>query len=162
VLGATGFSFDGQRLLFVQGARFAQRRGVFAGRQMDRLHQQRRARRQRDLRSAVPCRRSADPFVAASGRHPRWTRDGRQAIYRTNDDALVSVGITPAGSALQIGAPEMLFTERRTFRTNWYFSMDALGQRFVLAQPPPGDDSDQTVILNVILNFAAHVKMNPR
>ena len=65
----------------------------------------------------------ARPFPGAGGRlrissgggiFPRWRKDGRELFYVTPDNRLMAVPVTvaPAGDALGLGAPVVLFPTR--------------------------------------------------
>jgi eukaryotic-like serine/threonine-protein kinase len=96
----------------------------------------------------------------AGGRHPQWTADGRQLVYRANDDALMSVELTPVNGTVQPSSPVRLFTRNRQGappNAAWY-SMDPRGERFLLVVPPDRTPVETSTPITVILNFAQSVR----
>jgi len=69
------------------------------------------------------------------GRDPVWRRDGKEIFYVSPAGALIAVGVVaPAGGALDLGAPRVLFTgvtvDENPIGHNYVASAD--GQRFLL------------------------------
>ena len=94
----------------------------------------------------------------SSGRHPRWTADGRHIVYRTSTDALTAVELTPEGGTLRPSTPATLFTQPRQARFNWSFSTDPRAERFLLVVPAEqGVAEPAPAVITVIVNWAANI-----
>jgi serine/threonine protein kinase len=94
------------------------------------------------------------PISKDGGMGPRWSRDGKELFYRTEDDSVMAVSIT-ADTEFKSGTPRPLFkapTDPITMNglfpfPTWDVSSD--GNRFLLAVPNVGAlPSPLTVILN--------------
>jgi Tol biopolymer transport system component len=117
----TALSPDGRTLVYPRDRRRGRRRRV-AQRTLRRL----RARRppQNDVIYAVSTQ-ADDPAriqLAAPGREPRWSRDGRELFFRSQD-AMFSLPIQEMRGTLAIGHPVLLFRgdydERPLSRANY-------------------------------------------
>jgi Tol biopolymer transport system component/tRNA A-37 threonylcarbamoyl transferase component Bud32 len=102
------------------------------------------------------------PISTQFGRYPYWTKDGRHVVYRDSDDAVMSVELTPVGNSFRASAAVKLFDKPEISSTNSYFSMDELGERFLLVQPRqqvagPVKPSFVTVILNFMATLGKPV-----
>ncbi|MEO8480075.1 MAG: protein kinase [Gemmatimonadota bacterium] len=82
---------------------------------------------------------------SANGRQPRWSREGREIIYRTFADSLVAVPVLP-GDAFAVGEEETLFAV--TGVTSWDVTAD--GQRFLLVKERSSASPRR---LNVVENY---------
>ena len=93
----------------------------------------------------------------SGGRHPIWTADGRHIVYRTDDDALMSVELTPDNGSLRPASPVKLFSQPSQRGNQSWFGMDPLGERFLLILPPEKPPDETTPPITVIVNFAQSV-----
>jgi Tol biopolymer transport system component len=94
----------------------------------------------------------------ASGRYPFWTADGKHIVYRTTNDDMMSVELTPSGNTFRAGPAVKLFTAPRLPAGTWIYSMDARGERFLMAAPPERAASEIAQPLTVIVNWVANLK----
>jgi serine/threonine protein kinase len=94
------------------------------------------------------------PISKDGGMGPRWSRDGRELFYRTEDDSVMAVRIT-ADAEFESDVPRVLFQAKTDPITmnglapfpTWDVSSD--GSRFLLAAPNvEASPSPLTVILN--------------
>ena len=91
------------------------------------------------------------------GMFPRWSRDGRELVYR-DDDRVMSVTVTAGPSTLQSGTPRELF--RGTFAVGGLNSMYDLapdGRRFVMVTEPEGANAGPAHV-NLIFNWFDDLK----
>jgi Tol biopolymer transport system component len=96
-----------------------------------------------------------EQLSTTTGYDPQWTSDGRQIMFVTADDHIMSVDITTTNGQLLVGRPRELFTQ--TIGSGHQFEMDAKGERFLLlvepgatsAQAPP-PDRPLTVVVNLL------------
>ena len=71
----------------------------------------------RGLTSAIFVRPFAAPsrtihqVSSSSGTHPKWSRDGREIYYRSQQDSLIAVPVLP-GAAFSLGEERALFSVR--------------------------------------------------
>ncbi|MBK7875962.1 MAG: protein kinase [Planctomycetes bacterium] len=81
--------------------------------------------------SSFPMEGEALRISAGGGSAPRWSADGRELLFQSPDDAIVSVAIeVDAGGTVRAGKPKLLFhLADRTLR-EWSLSRD--GQRFLV------------------------------
>ena len=91
------------------------------------------------------------------GMFPRWSRDGRELVYR-HDDRVMSVAVSAGSSTLQSGKPRELF--RGTFAlagVNSMYDLAPDGQRFVMVTEPEAVDAGPTHV-NLIFNWFEDLK----
>ena len=176
-LSPSGFSSDGQRLLFTRGSQNTQRIWllpmgdkkpieVFPGGTQALAH----AVFSPDDRWIAYTGHSnpadADVFIQpypadgrreqisnGGGRHPRWTGDGRRIVYRSRDSALMAVDITSAAGTWRPGTAKRLFEARPSGFGNWFYSMNSRADRFLLVQPPEQEAEVEASVITVIVNF---------
>lgn len=97
--------------------------------------------------------------ISTSGGHrPRWTGDGKRIIYRSPDDALMSVNLTMAGDTLRPDSPQLLFRQRRASPLLSAFAMEPRGDRFLLILPPEQEPEARQSPITVVLNVEALLK----
>jgi eukaryotic-like serine/threonine-protein kinase len=73
------------------------------------------------------------PLGAVSGLGPRLRADGREVFVATPDGLLKSIGLTPTGDGLTLGAPVTLF---KLPAGDGNFSVSGDGSQFVVAEYP--------------------------
>jgi Tol biopolymer transport system component len=61
---------------------------------------------------SFPQRDFKQQVTSAGGFTPHWSDDGKELFYAAADGMLMSVPVTPRGSALELGAPKALFRAR--------------------------------------------------
>jgi Tol biopolymer transport system component len=71
---------------------------------------------------------------AAGGERPHWRGDGREIVYLSQDNKLVSVEINPSGADLQVGGATSLF-QIQVVRPGNLFEMSPDGKRFLVNAP---------------------------
>jgi WD40 repeat protein len=95
---------------------------------------------------------------SGGGRHPHWTPDSRHVMYRSIDDAIRSVELTPDGRTLRASAPVTLFTQKRQAGNSWSFSVEKTAQKFLLILPPDTPEAETPAPLTMIVNWVANIK----
>jgi Tol biopolymer transport system component len=79
------------------------------------------------------------------GNEPRWTRGGRELVYRSGQ-RMMAVSVDPASGRL--GAPVELF--RGAYLTTDYdqaYDVTPDGERFLMLQQPPGTEPRQVIVV---------------
>ncbi|MEO5567600.1 MAG: hypothetical protein ABIR92_03865, partial [Gemmatimonadaceae bacterium] len=93
---------------------------------------------------------------ADGGSQSRWTRGGRELVYRRGD-AVIAVSFDPASG--EVGAPVLLFSKRDAGRSGGGrttgYDVSADGSRFVLVTPLERPGAQPTV---VVLNWLEELK----
>ena len=91
----------------------------------------------------------------AGGNDPSWRADGKELIYRSPDQRLMSVEIR-AGEDFHVSVPRPLFVARIqvTGSARNRYAAAADGQRFLLVAPP---GRDTLVPTTVVLNWSAEL-----
>jgi Tol biopolymer transport system component len=163
-LTPTGFSSDGQRLLFTKGGGPNQRIWILpvAGSPETRKPAQvfpgstliqSQARLSPDDKWIVysegprpaetnvyiqpyPPNGTREQISPAGGRSPFWTKDGRHILYRADGDSVMSVELRPAGNTFRPATPVELFNRPPTTPVNHLFDVDDRGERFLFVLPP--------------------------
>jgi len=97
---------------------------------------------------SLPDARTKYQVTTQGGRHPIWTRQGREIFYMTSGFSIASVPVTP-GESLTFGTPATLFPQPRP---NWgsgsdqaLFDVAADGNRIVVMVPE--NQGSQTVVV---------------
>ena len=86
------------------------------------------------------------------GRGPRWTRGGREIVYLTGDDSIMSVSVDPSTGSAQL--PRFVLRDHRLAETR-SFDVSADGERFLMVLPVPRPDAQP---LTVVLNWFTELK----
>ena len=86
------------------------------------------------------------------GRWPRWTRGGREIVFLTGDDSIMSVSVDPSTGAAQL--PRFVLRDHRLAETR-SFDVSADGERFLMVLPVPRPDAQP---LTVVLNWFTELK----
>jgi Tol biopolymer transport system component len=97
----------------------------------------------------------------AGGAYPRWTRDGRELVYRTND-GIMAASIDVADNSLRTGKPRQLFSG--AFRggiggiaiagnTFADYDMTGDGQRFVMFPRGAATGEERAGIVTVVSSW---------
>jgi eukaryotic-like serine/threonine-protein kinase len=86
------------------------------------------------------------------GTFPRWPRDGREILYLSSDQKLMSVAVSGSGRTFQAGATTSLFTMNVQPGAGTPFDVTADGQRFIVNAKIP---SRLPPSLNVVVNWPA-------
>jgi serine/threonine-protein kinase len=81
---------------------------------------------------------------AGGGIQPRWTRRGRELVYRSGQQ-MMAVTVDPATG--ELGAPAVLFTGDFMVSSEWGFDVTPDGERFLMLQRPPGTEPRQIVVV---------------
>jgi serine/threonine protein kinase len=71
-----------------------------------------------------------------------WTSGGREIVYMSTDQKLMSVRVTRSGNALQVDAPQELF--KLPLRA--FVDVTADGQKFLVYEPAPGANTPLTLV----------------
>ena len=82
---------------------------------------------------------------ADGGDDPRWTRGGRELVYRSGQ-RMMSVAVNPVSG--ELGTPTELFSgafATSTFGSNYDVTPD--GERFLMLRRPPGTEPRQVVVV---------------
>jgi serine/threonine-protein kinase len=94
------------------------------------------------------------------GRHPLWSRSGRELFYR-NANQMMVVDVSTAGDDVRLSRPRLLFDQRYAFGsalTIPNYDVSADGQRFLMVR-----DESSFGRLNLVLNWAAELeRLAPR
>ena len=84
----------------------------------------------------------------AGGIAPVWRSDGRELFYLAPDNKLMSAGIEPRDSRLEIGAVRPLF-QTRTVSISGIFNVSADGKRFlVISERGSANSEPITLVVN--------------
>jgi len=95
--------------------------------------------------------------VSRDGGHdPRWSRNGRELFYISNDDKVMSVKVR-SGSAVQAEAPEPLFQVQQIHHRDeevlgFSWAVSPNGERFLIARDPASTEP-----ISVVLNWPAEM-----
>jgi serine/threonine-protein kinase len=81
---------------------------------------------------------------AGGGSQARWTRGGRELVYRSGQN-MMAVSVDPATG--ELGAPTMLFTGDFVDSDVWSFDVTPDGERFLMLQRPPGSELRQIIVV---------------
>jgi Tol biopolymer transport system component len=88
------------------------------------------------LQSYPDLARDRHQVSTKGGAEPRWTRGGRELVYRT-DDSLVAVTVDPRSG--ETGRPTALFAyPYRPEGQSWSYDAAPDGSRFLMVKLPPG------------------------
>jgi hypothetical protein len=92
------------------------------------------------------------------GSQPMWNPNGKEIFYRIGE-RMMAVGITPAGSEVQLSAPKQLFARNYAYGagitiSNYDVTKD--GKRFVMVRDDTG-----IARLRVVLNWHAGAQPSP-
>jgi serine/threonine-protein kinase len=91
------------------------------------------------------------------GSEPRWTRGGRELVYRT-DDSLFAVTVDPTTG--ETGRPTALFAfPYHPEGWSWTYDAAADGSRFLMVKVPPGSVPRR---VEVVLNWFGELKAKER
>jgi dipeptidyl aminopeptidase/acylaminoacyl peptidase len=179
----TGFSRDGQRLLFTRGAGPNQRiwmlptagdrtpTQVFPGSTVTQLwatfspdgkwivYQEgptpAPANNQIYVQAYPPDGRRVQ-ISMGGGRQPLWSHDGRQIMYRAVDDSIVTVPVSSEGGTIRPSTPRPVFSKPLPGNVFFSYTGDARAERLLMIRPPDKPTDDASTI-TVILNFAQSV-----
>ena len=91
------------------------------------------------------------------GRFPRWTKGGRELVYRAGD-RMFAVAVDPESGRVQ--SPEVLFEGPYLSSPRWVHNYDVSpdGERFLMVQPAvPGTRREFVVVLNWLEELKAKV-----
>ena len=172
----TGFSSDGQRLLFTRGQGPAQRVWllslsgdpkpveVFPGLAAVTVHAVFSNDDKWIAYTEAPSPSAADVYLqayppdgrrervsVAGGRHPRWSPDGRRLLYRGPDDKVVAVDVK---DGKVVTAPVELLSQPRISPLSWFYSADKTATRFLFVLPSPRAETDAVTPIAITVNFA--------
>ena len=94
------------------------------------------------------------------GEHPRWTKNGRELIYREGRNRWLAVPITAQGDSFRAGKPQLLFEGNFVslgFNSTYDVSRD--GRQFILFQRAEEEEQEQDrAHLTFIFNFFEEVR----
>ena len=106
---------------------------------------------------SLPDTKTKYQVTTEGGRHPVWTRGGRELFYMTNAFAIAAVPVT-LGESLAFGSPVTLFPQPRP---NWgtgadqaFFDVSDDGERIVVVVPE--NQGSQTLV--VVTDWLAELK----
>ena len=106
---------------------------------------------------SLPDTKTKYQVTTEGGRHPVWTRGGRELFYMTNAFAIAAVPVT-LGESLAFGSPVTLFPQPRP---NWgtgadqaFFDVSNDGERIVVVVPE--NQGSQTLI--VVTDWQAELR----
>jgi serine/threonine protein kinase/Tol biopolymer transport system component len=88
---------------------------------------------------------------------PRWTPD-RQLLYRAANNKIMSVDVTEMAGKLRLDAAIELFEKPRPAFAVFAFSPDSRAERFLMVQPPEKAVDSAPVPITVIMNWAQSLK----
>jgi serine/threonine-protein kinase len=100
-------------------------------------------------------RRRYDVSTEAGGGLPRWSADGTELFYLTNNGRMMSAKVHPVGDEFQNDPPQMLFQTRTTPGTWNYYDVAPDGQKFLLNLPLEWPGSSP---ITVVTNWTEKVK----
>jgi Tol biopolymer transport system component len=92
------------------------------------------------------------------GLEPRWSRDGREILFRSSDDELVSIPVTVRGDSLLLGERHALFSMREFAPPNLYqpsYDVSPDGLRFLMGGRRFAGAAREQLI--VVENFLKHL-----
>jgi serine/threonine-protein kinase len=105
------------------------------------------------LQSFPDLARGRRQVSTSGGSEPRWTRAGRELVYRSGD-SLLAVSVDPASG--ETGRPTLLFAgPYRTEGFAWSYDAAPDGRRFLMVKAPP-ESAPRRV--EVVLNWFAELK----
>ena len=81
---------------------------------------------------------------AGGGDEPRWTRGGRELVYRSGR-RMMAVAVDPATA--ELGSPTVLFTGDYMDSNEWSYDVTPDGERFLMLRRPPGTEPRQVVVV---------------
>ena len=96
------------------------------------------------------------PISSGGGTEPRWRRDGKELLYFTADNKLMSLDVTLSPS-FKAGAPRVLFQVPTFGGANLYghrWDLTPDGQRFLINTT----STDQLAPIAVVVNWQATLK----
>ena len=95
---------------------------------------------------------------AGDGSWPRWSRDGRQIFFTTNDDRVMAVDCHAVGDTFVAGKPRLWSETRMLHTAAWpVFDVSPDGKRLVTT-PAPEEDRKGSLHLTFLLNFFDELK----
>ena len=80
----------------------------------------------------------------AGGDEPRWTRRGRELVFR-NGSKMMAVSVDPATGAL--GPPAVLFDRPYDLAGDATYDVTADGERFLMLRPPATGAPRQIIVV---------------
>jgi eukaryotic-like serine/threonine-protein kinase len=92
------------------------------------------------------------PVSTAGGRNPHWSADGRHIIYRT-PGAMMSVEYAVTGGSFRASTPVELFPMRSRGPGSLDFSIDGKAEQFLFVVPPEMAVEGSSAPITVVLNF---------
>ncbi|MDH4046168.1 MAG: hypothetical protein OEW06_17110, partial [Gemmatimonadota bacterium] len=81
---------------------------------------------------------------AGGGDEPRWTRGGRELVYRSGR-RMMAVTVDPATG--ELGSPTVLFTGDFMDSNEWGYDVTPDGERFLMLRRPPGTEPRQVIVV---------------
>jgi serine/threonine-protein kinase len=105
------------------------------------------------LQSFPDLSRDRRQVSTSGGREPRWTRSGRELVYRSGD-SLFAVTVNPQSG--ETGRPALLFAGHyEVVGQAWSYDVAADGSRFLMIKEPP-ESAPRRV--DVVLNWFGELK----
>jgi serine/threonine-protein kinase len=81
---------------------------------------------------------------ADGGLEPRWTRGGRELVYRIGR-RMMAVAVDPASG--ELGTPAQLFSGDYMDSDEWSYDVTPDGERFLMLRRPPGTEPRQVIVV---------------
>src|SRR5262245_25224924 len=101
-----------------------------------------------------PGRKSKVQISTAGGRYPRWSRNGKELFYLTEDGTLMAVEVRDDATTFHAATPRVLFKTNAAltdhYGSHYEYDVTADGQRFLVNErlTPANQAAPLTVVLN--------------
>jgi serine/threonine protein kinase len=94
------------------------------------------------------------------GQYPRWSRDGKELFYRTDDSMIMVVTYTATGGSFHAGRPQPWSPGQPIDRGagNYSFDVHPDGRRFAVLKAPGTGQSAPMNKINLVLNWSDELK----
>jgi Tol biopolymer transport system component len=91
----------------------------------------------------------------ASGRQPIWRQDGREIVFRDDNDFLMAAEVEPKGDEFRVGEVKQLFQRTMPSQPGIEWSMSVDAERFLLISEVEGSEAGP---IHLVLNWQEELK----